>query len=303
MLGTRIFLSSTFRDLRDERQAVEEAINRLSMSFVGMEHFGSFPEAPLDRCLRLLKTADLVVLLLGFEPGSRIPGAEQTYTEAEYQAAREGRKPVLAYLKDSSSYSVPKGRALDPPHLIEDLRSSVGVSLFQSPHDLAWKVSADVARELLVSRGIMAAPREDEVVRAVFGKVLQNQESLITILEERARMIVDWLSKRNSHGHLNPYISRFKHLHGKHVQMIRDGEMVKAHETLSAIKNHLDITRDTTLTESEKSLAPDLRYNIVVPPEVESIVRGRYLAGLPGDGVDTPYEALLMYEYMLREEL
>ena len=47
----KVFLSSTFKDLLLERNAVEAVINRMGLTYVGMEHFGSFASDPLEECL------------------------------------------------------------------------------------------------------------------------------------------------------------------------------------------------------------------------------------------------------------
>jgi len=47
----QIFLSSTYRDLIAERQAVEQVIVALGQHFKGMEHFFAREEIPLETCL------------------------------------------------------------------------------------------------------------------------------------------------------------------------------------------------------------------------------------------------------------
>jgi hypothetical protein len=71
----RIFVSSTFVDLRDERNAAAEALLRSQLVPWGMELYVSEPSAPLDVCLRQLRLSYLVVLINGFYAGSLIPEA------------------------------------------------------------------------------------------------------------------------------------------------------------------------------------------------------------------------------------
>src|SRR5438132_9404530 len=88
----RIFVSSTWEDLKPERDAVEQAIHRMhDAEFQGMEYFGSRPETPHDASLREVDRADLYVGIIGERYGSGI-------TEAEYRRAREREIPCIVYL-------------------------------------------------------------------------------------------------------------------------------------------------------------------------------------------------------------
>lgn len=81
----RIFISSTFVDLRPEREAVREVLNRRAGTVPwGMELFASAPEKPLKVCLEWLHMPDAVVLVLGFMAGLLIPESPEWYTRAEF---------------------------------------------------------------------------------------------------------------------------------------------------------------------------------------------------------------------------
>ena len=90
----RIFVSSTWIDLQPERQAVEDAINRMSAGkFVGMEYFGSRPETTEGTSLDEVDRTDIYVGIIGGRYGSGI-------TEKEYRRARERDLPCFIYFKD-----------------------------------------------------------------------------------------------------------------------------------------------------------------------------------------------------------
>ena len=101
----RIFISSTFRDLRAERDAAVEALRRKGLVPWGMELFVSEPATPLEVALDELQMSDAVVLIIGFKGGSLIPeDSTLTYTGAEFQRAQE--------LGDQSLCSSRRRRAL-----------------------------------------------------------------------------------------------------------------------------------------------------------------------------------------------
>jgi len=96
----RIFVSSTFRDLRAERDAVVEALRRSGLVPWGMELFISEPATPLQVALDELQMSDAVVLLIGFKAGSLIPDDPTlTYTGAEFRRAQDLGKPIFVFLK------------------------------------------------------------------------------------------------------------------------------------------------------------------------------------------------------------
>ena len=96
----KIFLSSTFRDLRAEREAVLSALQKYQQNILAMEYFLATPETPLDTALQQLRKSDVVLLVVGFHAGSLLPdGSGKSYTEAEYEQAKNDEKPILAFLQ------------------------------------------------------------------------------------------------------------------------------------------------------------------------------------------------------------
>jgi len=92
----RVFISSTWLDLRAEREAVEKIIHRMrTLDYSGMEYFGQPQRECARRQLAEVAGCDLYVGLLAGRFGSGI-------TEAEYRAARKADIPCLFYLKDEA---------------------------------------------------------------------------------------------------------------------------------------------------------------------------------------------------------
>jgi hypothetical protein len=96
----RIFISSTFKDLRPERQAAIEVLQRAEFVPWGMELFVSEPSKPLDVALRELQLSDAVVLIIGSKAGSLIPeSAHLTYSAAEFYRAQELGRPIFVFFQ------------------------------------------------------------------------------------------------------------------------------------------------------------------------------------------------------------
>ena len=93
-----VFLSSTSKDLEQCREAAFRAIKGLhGYHCVRMEDFGSIDEAPDDFCRTKVGECDLFVCIAGPLYGSRSP-AGASFTEREFDAAFNGKKPCLVFV-------------------------------------------------------------------------------------------------------------------------------------------------------------------------------------------------------------
>ena len=110
-MALKIFVSSVYRELHDERQALLEEIRKLQDLFVGMEFFGSDPSRPADYSVRVAREADLYVGLFGGDYGSVDEATGVSFTELEYVAAVGKHVPCLIYFKaDAAGAATPDPR-------------------------------------------------------------------------------------------------------------------------------------------------------------------------------------------------
>ena len=91
----QIFVSSTFRDLREERQAALEAILELGHFPAGMETFPAADATPWELIKSIIADSDYYVLIVGAKYGSTGPDGI-SYTEMEFNLAVELGKPILS---------------------------------------------------------------------------------------------------------------------------------------------------------------------------------------------------------------
>ena len=54
----RIYVSSTYEDLADEREAVYHILRKMNFDVVAMEDYVAADERPLDRCLADVASCD-----------------------------------------------------------------------------------------------------------------------------------------------------------------------------------------------------------------------------------------------------
>ena len=92
----QIFISSTYVDLKEERQAAVEAILSAGHIPAGMELFNAGNVSQLITIQKWINESDVYMLILGGRYGSIDPAQQISYTEIEYKYALEKGMPVFA---------------------------------------------------------------------------------------------------------------------------------------------------------------------------------------------------------------
>ncbi len=144
------FVSSTFGDLREERDAVTRQILAMERCIpAGMELFGASPRPSWTVITSVLDATDYLVLIVGSRYGSIKPGGRISFTHAEYRYAVASGVPVLAFLphsdrklrEDQRETNV-KAQASLTRFVKEVETSGVQVDYWRDSQDLAHRVSS-----------------------------------------------------------------------------------------------------------------------------------------------------------------
>ncbi len=93
----QVFVSSTFRDLEDERQEVMHALLELDCMPSGMELFPAANESQWNLIKKVIDDCDYYILIVAGRYGSISPDG-LSYTEMEYRYAVETAKPIISFL-------------------------------------------------------------------------------------------------------------------------------------------------------------------------------------------------------------
>lgn len=94
----QVFISSTFADLEDERKGVMEAIIELNCFPAGMEMFPASNKEQFDYIKSVIDESDYYVIIVAGRYGS-IAEDGISYTEKEFDYAKEKGIPILAFVK------------------------------------------------------------------------------------------------------------------------------------------------------------------------------------------------------------
>lgn len=132
----QVFVSSTYIDLRDERQAAVEAILRAGHIPAGMELFASGDQSQMEVIRQWIDASDVFLLILGGRYGSVEPESGKSYIHLEYEYALERGKPVFSVVID--------------PNELEDRVRQRGSQVKESDYGAQLKVFTAQVKQRLV---------------------------------------------------------------------------------------------------------------------------------------------------------
>jgi len=139
----QIFISSTYKDLVDERRKVQDTILSMYQFPIGMEMFSAADEEQWEIIKETIDSSDYYVLIIGHRYGSIIENGEYagfSYTQKEFRYALERKIPVLAFLIDDS---VP----VTPDKMEQDINKNEKLKLFKQEvktgRTVQWWTSKD----------------------------------------------------------------------------------------------------------------------------------------------------------------
>jgi hypothetical protein len=169
----KIYISATFADLVEYREAVAHVLRQMGHDVIGMEEYVAEGTQPMDRCLADAAGADICVCILGWRYGyvpttlqvgaTPLPtgatAGQTSVTECEFLAAAP-KKPLVFVLDPVASWPAPFVDALTGDNesgvRIKRFRDEVLgkwlAGIFRTPEGLARQVSAAVYRREIHDR-------------------------------------------------------------------------------------------------------------------------------------------------------
>lgn len=185
----QVFVSSTYTDLIQERQAAVEAILTAGHIPAGMELFTSGDESQLEVINQWIDESDIYLLILGGRYGSVESKTGKSYTHLEYEYALSQNKPLFACVikEDAIDKKMQAhGREvieMKNPQKLEEFRNFVSTKMVRF-----WEDSKDI--KITVSETLAHFARREDLI----GWVRSCEEANIPALaDEIAR-----LSKENA---------------------------------------------------------------------------------------------------------
>jgi len=166
----RIFISSSYSDLKDHRRAVQDAVRGLDLVADDMIDWPADERAGVTHSVDRLLQSNALVLLVAHRYGHIPSGEQYSITEREYRAARSANIPVLAFFLDESVPWPPdqvewaaRERLQAFKQLVE---SEVTRKFFRTPDELEAQVTQALAL-LLQRRNESLAPAGRPLIHSV----------------------------------------------------------------------------------------------------------------------------------------
>jgi len=178
----QVFVSSTFKDLEEERQEVMHALLELDCIPAGMELFPAANETQWNLIKRVIDDCDYYVLILGGRYGSIGPEG-LSYTEMEYRYAVEVGKPTISFVhRDPGKIASEKTETTDEGKAkLLTFRTTVEQKLCKQ-----WETPQELGS--VVSRSLIQLIKNNPAVGWARANELADSEATLELLQLRRRV-------------------------------------------------------------------------------------------------------------------
>lgn len=99
----KVYISSTYKDLKEQREIAARAVRALRHQTVAMEDYTSTEQKPVDKCCSDVKSCDIYLGIFAFRYGHIPKGYQKSITRLEYEAAGAAGIPRLIFLIDEDA--------------------------------------------------------------------------------------------------------------------------------------------------------------------------------------------------------
>lgn len=153
----QVFISSTYSDLKEEREGVIKAILEMYHIPIGMEMFSAEDEDQWEIIRRTIEVSDYYILILGLRYGSKTSEGI-SFTQKEYEYALEQKIPILAFVMNET-VSLPKDKRDDNLTEINVFRNTVlknskMAQFWENKDGLIKNVSISLMKQIMQKPGI-----------------------------------------------------------------------------------------------------------------------------------------------------
>jgi Domain of unknown function (DUF4062) len=178
----QVFVSSTYRDLEQERQEVMHALLELDCIPSGMELFPAANETQWNLIKKVIDDCDYYVLIIAGRYGSISPEG-LSYTEMEYRYALSIEKPTVAFLHRNpgkisadNSEQTPEGK-----EKLRQFRTAVEQKICKH-----WETPQELGS--VVSRSLIQLTKSTPAVGWVRANELADRDATMELLQLRRRV-------------------------------------------------------------------------------------------------------------------
>jgi len=179
----QVFISSTFSDLKEERQLVLRAVLELDHMPAGMELFPAADDSAWQLIKDVIDTSDYYVLIIGGRYGS-LDEVGIGYTEKEYEYAVSTKKPVIPLLHENPE-SLPRDKTETDEAAWKKLKYFR--DKIEKKHTCVyWKNAEDLKAKVII--GITSAVKRHPAIGWIRADEVPSEATLTEVLLLRERI-------------------------------------------------------------------------------------------------------------------
>ncbi|HIU06626.1 MAG TPA: DUF4062 domain-containing protein [Candidatus Onthoplasma faecigallinarum] len=193
----QVFISSTYKDLIEERKKAQEILLMADCIPAGMEVFVAANDEQFEVIKKVIDLCDYYVLIIGGKYGSINKTTGLSYTEMEYDYAVSQGVPVLVFAIDESVKLSDDKRDKDIEILfkLKKFREKAMTNRLAS----IWKDLGDLSGKLAIS--IMKAKEENirsGWIRGIDYDLTENLKKITTLQDENKKLVEEISSLKKS---------------------------------------------------------------------------------------------------------
>ena len=255
----QVFISSTFKDLVDERRAVIQTLLQADCIPSGMELFPASDTEKFDLIKGVIDRCDYYVVIVGGRYRSVDAEQQLSYTEMEFDYAVETRKPVMGFLHGDPGKLIGDKLELDPDlrEKLDEFRAKVEAKMVKY-----WHVPGDLPAR--VALAIMQIRKSHPAVGWIRANQAMTPEVKAELVELRAKVRELSADLKDEQRHHSEQVDPAELQQGDtqvEIKCIVDyhwQETIDANEARQSNRERGWLTLKPTWNELLKHLGPDL---------------------------------------------
>ena len=187
----QVFVSSTYKDLVEERQHVIQALLELDCIPAGMELFPAADEDSWTLIKEIIDNSDYYLLIIAGKYGS-LNAEGISYTEMEFDYASSISKPIMSFIFDDIDKLT--GNKIEKGEILQEKLKKFKAKAEQK-HCKYWKNAEDLGG--IVSRSLIQLKKKHPSEGWIPGKYAAD-EKIFRIMEELRAKISELESEKNN---------------------------------------------------------------------------------------------------------
>ena len=156
-----IFISSTFQDLQPHRNQIWKVLQDFDVNITGMEAFGARKSTPLQTCIEEIEESDIYIGIVSMCYGSIDELSGKSYTQLEYEKAKEKGLEILIYLIDERNGEIKTGNV---DFGDKNLRLSSFKRLLKNNHTVDFFINETDLGQKLYNRLKSLLPKPGQII-------------------------------------------------------------------------------------------------------------------------------------------